>query len=422
MTMKKHPIPYSLAAAGVALIISCSDPSTTGPGPDPGAGPDVTAPEQIVDPVLVYSDAHGDAVLSWTAPRDDANHERVESYEIRYSYTFPLNWEISALVSDPPTPGDPGDDQEYVFSSPQRGRNLYAAIRSHDAMGNASPISNIAHTRIDGFAIEGHCGEAVSRAPIAGLDVEVTAGHVHQLVSDADGRFLVEDLISGVANVSIRSGASGTIFHNYNRTINLVSDTLMNILMIEYEETEIPTGNNVLWLLMEAVEIPRVTTVLKKYRSYPIKCYIPAFEYNGVDLEDAARQAAGNWMARTGHQIFSYVDSPPDTGITVAFKSRDDMNEHIGITHHVNDDQGYPLRDEVDITYEVDTWDQVWLVALHEFGHTIRLSHLPAGYLMHSTFQDMALDITNDEAKVVQLYLALPNGLDMTPYDASDLR
>jgi hypothetical protein len=204
--------------------------------------------------------------------------------------------------------------------------------------------------------------------------------------------------------------------------MELAGDTLMDFLMIEYEQTEIPSGNNLLWLFAHAADISLSNTTFKKWRDYPLKCYIPAFVNNGLDFEDAAKQAANHWMDRTGLQIFTFVDSPPDTGVTIAFKPRGEMGGHIGITHHTNDSQGYPLKDDIAIVDDFRDWHGLWVTALHELGHTIRLSHLPAGYLMNASQQDMAHDITNDEVKLVQLYMALPNSLDMAPYDPSDPR
>jgi hypothetical protein len=252
--------------------------------------------------------------------------------------------------------------------------------------------------------------------------VVVTAGRVHQLASDALGSFLLDDLTAGVVNVSLRSGTSGMIFHRYDRAIELASDTSMTCPMIEFQQTEIPTGNNILTLFELAAHLTPQGTTFKKWRSYPIKCYIQAFVNNDLDFEDAARQAANQWMDKTGLQIFAFVDSPPDTGVTMAFRSRAEMGIHNGITKHTNDGGGFPLKSDVDIINEFQNWDDLWLTALHEFGHTIRLGHLPAGYLMHASIQDMASDITNDEVKVVQLFLALPNELDMTPYDKTDPR
>jgi len=373
-----------------------------------------------VDDLSIRYDAAGqEAVLSWTAPANDRDYDPADRYEIRYSYSSPLIWDLSAPVADPPEPALPGTIQYHSIPLPERGKTLYAALRSFDAQGNISLLSNIAFVRIYGSGLEGRCLEPVSGSPVSGLAVAVTAGCERRFYSDADGRFNLVDLADGTVNVSLRSGISGTLFHNYNRPIRLTGDAAIDCYVIEYQATDIPAGVNVLSLFETAARISPGAPVFKKWRSYPIKVYVPPFFHNGLDFEDIARDAVNHWMNRTGLQIFLFVDAPPDTGVTMFFKTAAEMGTHVGLTRHSEDDEGYPLKSDVDIVDKFVTRENLWVVVLHEMGHTIRLGHLPAGYLMHGSLQDMALDITGDEVRVTQLYVALPNLHDMSHYDVS---
>lgn len=414
--MNKTSIQLLVIATAVVFVCGCTESDTVAPEPpDAHSNKDVTAPEKILDPLLTYPGPSGEAILSWLAPRDDAKSDRVAEYEIRYSYSFPLVWESSARVTNPPGPGVAGETQEYVFADPQRGYHLYAAILSRDEARNESPISNVAHVRIDGFDLVGTCKNAVTCERIAGVDVTVTGRRVYPLVSDAEGRFQVEDLTTGVINVTLRSGSSGKILHSYVNSFQLEGDASEEYLMIEYQPTEIPAGKNILNLFLTAVNPALSSGVYRKWRSYPIECYIEPFVNNGQDFEAISRQAAEEWSVKTGHQIFKIVDAPPDTGVTVIFKPRSQIGGHIGITHHTDDDDNFPLRSDVEIMEELATYDQVWITALHELGHTIRLWHLPDGYVMYAG-RPLPMNITNDEIKVVQLLMALPNEIDLSVY------
>jgi hypothetical protein len=400
----------------VVLVVACSesDPTTPEEIDDTRKSEDRTPPQTIDDPELTYPATGGGAYLTWTAPADD---DAVDSYEIRYSYSFPLSWDISVPVDDPPAPAQQGESQQYEFLAPWRGRDLYAAIRSFDDTGNASLISPVAHAHIDGFSLAGLCVDAITRSPLEGLAVEITERRVHTLSSGSDGRYQQDDLTAGVVNVSLRSGTSGTVYHNYDCTITLAVDTLLEHAMVEYIPAEIPAGNNILRLFFQAVGMP-VTTVFKKWRSYPLAVYVPPYVNEfGFDYEDYCKQAALLWNERTGLDIFVLVDTPATSTTEFKFRSPEDMAPHNGLTHHENDADGFPLRSDIDIVNSLRSSDELLSIALHELGHTIRFRHLPIrGFLMYAG-QPLPTTVTNDEVKMTQLYLALANELDLTVYD-----
>lgn len=398
------------AAAGLAFLPACSDSSTCGPQ---------TPPAAVEDLSIRYDGDNRRAVLTWTAPADDSEDDPAARYELRYSYANPLVWDLSLRAPDPPAPALPGAVERYEVHDPERGRDFYAVVRSYDAQGNASAPSNVAFAHIPGHDLEGRCVDVLSGEPVPGLDVTVTAGRVHRLNSGGDGRFAVAGLSGGFAAVVLHSGNSGEPFHEYSRPIRLEEEASIDCLMIRYQQTENPEGVNVLSLFYTAARISPIRYVFKKWRVYPIQVYVPPFFHNGLDFEQTARDAVVHWMDRTGLQIFTFVDTPPDTGVTMFFKTAAEMGIHVGITRHSEDTEGYPLKSDVDIVDTFASRDNLWVVVLHEMGHTIRLAHLPTGYLMHGSLQGMAIDITGDEVLMTQLYLALPNACDLSYYDIS---
>src|SRR5258705_4966059 len=95
----------AVSAATVALMVtSCADDVSA---PPPDSGPDTTAPQPIGFLVLTYDAANSAIDFSWMAPSDDRAHERVDHYDIRYSSSFPFDWDRATSVNDPPIPLNP---------------------------------------------------------------------------------------------------------------------------------------------------------------------------------------------------------------------------------------------------------------------------------------------------------------------------
>ncbi|MCA9730290.1 MAG: hypothetical protein KC729_21595, partial [Candidatus Eisenbacteria bacterium] len=104
--------------------------------------PDTEAPSAVTD-LTIASPEEGVFELTWTAP-SDARDGDAAGYELRYSTstlddaTFPA----ATLLSDPPTPGDAGTQESLRIASLSPGTYSFA-LRSLDAAGNASTVSNV---------------------------------------------------------------------------------------------------------------------------------------------------------------------------------------------------------------------------------------------------------------------------------------
>ncbi len=86
--------------------------------------------------------------LQWTAPHQNGNTDgAVDHYEIRYSTSqiTESNWSSATLDNNSTSivPADPGNLETYSVSGLNAGTTYYFAIKSFDAAGNASDISNV---------------------------------------------------------------------------------------------------------------------------------------------------------------------------------------------------------------------------------------------------------------------------------------
>ncbi|MEK7331097.1 MAG: S8 family serine peptidase, partial [Candidatus Eisenbacteria bacterium] len=105
------------------------------------------------------------AELRWTAPRDDGPLGRASQYEIRRAL-FPLtetNFGSTTLVGGAPTPAAASAPESLIVPGLAEGTTYYFALRSQDAAGNVSLISNVLQ------------GTTIIGAPAPVTDLRVTA-------------------------------------------------------------------------------------------------------------------------------------------------------------------------------------------------------------------------------------------------------
>jgi hypothetical protein len=119
-------------------------------GSDAGANPLSAVNTDLAGPVpvgnLVAINATGtSAVLQWAAPADPPNLGAAVHYDLRQS-TSPItdgNFLSASPVSGVPTPKAPGAFQSVVVPGLTSGSTYYFGLRSQDAAGNWSAISNV---------------------------------------------------------------------------------------------------------------------------------------------------------------------------------------------------------------------------------------------------------------------------------------
>jgi hypothetical protein len=432
--MNRTPFAFSrlLAVASIVLIASCSDDSPFDPGNGgndtiPGPNPtDTIAPSIVVDGSLRVLSTGDVAIFEWSAPHDNEAEQSVDHYEIRYAYTLgnppPAFWDgLSTPVLDPPVPASPGSRQTYVFTGLDLGRELWVGIRSYDATGNHSPGSDLATAHVPGIEFSGRCIDALTHNPIEGLTVWLGSGTQFNLVTDENGEFMMDDLLPGGSAVVIRTGSAASDYHRLSQVFYLTGDSTHTFAMVPFQLTVAPQlgGMSMLEFVKTLTETLPPNTVLAKWHNYPVPVYIPPFVNNhGVDYEALSKAAAQRWMDRSGTPLFTFVDSKPDTGIVLKFKSHEDMPVLIGITRHTVGTDSHPIMDEIWIRNNAEALGTnfIYKVILHEFGHTIRFGHIDDSvFIMHGG-QPLPDDISDDEVNAVRLHYGLPTRVNMDIY------
>ncbi len=127
------------------------DPDAPPPLPPPPLPPpppsDTAPPSAITDLKLTGLYPNGQIGLNWRAPYQDADNPAsgsAVSYDLRYRLDTPIteaNWSQAVAVTDEPSPRAP-ETVEIYFLSNLNPDAYYVAIRSRDAAGHLSPLSN----------------------------------------------------------------------------------------------------------------------------------------------------------------------------------------------------------------------------------------------------------------------------------------
>lgn len=102
-------------------------------------------PEPIADLNAVSGSANGEIDLTWTSPADDGPDSSVSYYVIQLSLLPFGEFDTAGIVvyPSPPTPLATGANQQFTLTSLEMGARYYLAIRSVDAEGNVSALSNL---------------------------------------------------------------------------------------------------------------------------------------------------------------------------------------------------------------------------------------------------------------------------------------
>lgn len=273
-----------------------------------------------------------------------------------------------------------------------------------------------------GYAFQALCVDVYTGEPIESLAVTLSTGRRFEYTTDADGRFIhPEGLDGGVTFVEIAGDAPGAPYHAVSQALLLRGDSLHVFRMIPVEPVGTTWVPNLLSLLNRMGKFSSGeygSRFLSKWRARPVKCYIPPFvNPHGVDYAEQSRLAANRWMERTVEPLFEFVDSPPDTGISIRYRSRSEMGINLGFTTYTMDDDGLPVRSEISVVDDLPAVSIVRIIMLHELGHTIILGHADDPAFLMFYGQPLPDDITEDEARVVRLHEALPNRIDISIYD-----
>lgn len=119
-----------------------------------GTGGTDTTPPNTVSSLSITAMSSFYTTLSWSAPSDLDQNNQVQtaaSYDIRYSTALITtgNWDDALPIPFEPDPATPNQSQSMTFSSLDAGTRYYFAMKTKDASGNVSALSNVVNDWTD---------------------------------------------------------------------------------------------------------------------------------------------------------------------------------------------------------------------------------------------------------------------------------
>ena len=139
------------------------------------AAVDTTAPSAVSN-LSASNIAQTSLDLAWVAPGDDGSTGTASSYDIRYSASAitASNWDSAIQLTGEPLPLAAGNSQSYTVVGLSSNTAYYFAIKTTDAAGNISNISNIVAITTQAFTLSVSLSASPSSG-IAPLAVSLTA-------------------------------------------------------------------------------------------------------------------------------------------------------------------------------------------------------------------------------------------------------
>jgi len=145
--LKKVPVFSALALVLVALAVNC--------GSEKSSEPDTTAPAAVAD-LEVQAAGCDTLILTWTAPGDDGSEGRAATYDLRRAAATitEANWASATPVDGEPTPKSAGGTETFPVSGLAPGVTYYFGMKTTDADGNESTLSNVCSRTVGEPVIE----------------------------------------------------------------------------------------------------------------------------------------------------------------------------------------------------------------------------------------------------------------------------
>ncbi len=118
---------------------------------------DIIPPSAIIDLSAITGPNPGEIGLSWTAPGDDALIGTASAYVIKAALReiTEANFGSFLSINNPPAPLAGGSSQQWTLGDLAPGMEYHIAMKTLDAAGNQSPISNIAIATAKSFGADG---------------------------------------------------------------------------------------------------------------------------------------------------------------------------------------------------------------------------------------------------------------------------
>ena len=303
--------------------------------------------------------------------------------------------------------------------TPSFGKKVRVAVASADYSGNLSGVALTDALPVPGFALSGCYVDILSGGSVSPPDVTVNGPEQSlSLAVDGNGCFAAADVAPQSLVLATGYRGAQSPYANLDRSLRLVDDTQLELLLIPNIQSEVNPSLTRLDLFKTAsgTSVGAPPHPIALWPGYPIDVYLEPFtNTHGFAYEEAAAAAIGTWESRSGLDLFTIVGAPP-AQVEMRYRPPEDLEPNLAFTQYTQGTDGLLETATIHIKNDFDIPESLAKTMVHEFGHTLGLAHLPTRGFMMFGGQPLPAEITDDEVWIVQLLYRVAAGTDMSAY------
>ncbi len=367
----------------------------------------------------------------WLRPHRDYGQPEMDHYELAiapeaFSAGDAAGWVVTTL------PHRLGvDDYEYTARNLVPGTMVYARIRAVDRARRSGPwselLSAVPVARFDrsGKILQADA-EGLSFTPQAGVQVTVQD---RSAITGADGRYFLSGLLDYLpAPMRIDPPVVPAGLYPLRPMVESTGDRVVDYLLLPRRTVPLllpsPAEWSFLRFLRTLTAMDSTNDRIAHWEQYPVPVQLPPVAAVGqVDCRASMLRAVQIWNDAAGRPVLSVVEEVPARG---AFTTMDLPRQGGGSFGEVTLalPKGGTLYHTVPILVHLalaesfDSQELADRVILHELGHVLYLTHSPSiDHVMSAGVNSTSPNqVHPDEAAVLRVLMALPNGTRMSWY------
>lgn len=350
--------------------------------------PDTIPPAPVSILSLVTGVKPGELNIQWIAVGENDMEGLPSYYQLRTSRTPIIDdysWQRASDRPGEPSPIPPGEIMAMVIRDLNPAESVYVAVRAVDEFSNISPLGDCRIAKVKGQEIYGLVRNSFTNEAIEGVRIDIG---MEQAFTGPDGWFAFDALPIFTGTVFLADESNPEAYGNYfdlhfpyavqhNDTLSLwllpnldlETEWYDDFLLLFRQMTD--TYNNVFGNILRTWEIP-------------FDFYIKPLVRNGLDYAETIAGVLDEYEVLTGMDLFNIVDSPPEVGVRVDYKS--DLYADNYRVELKSSDLQLPIKGVITFRMSYSTEDKAIFekIIRHEVGHSLGLKHtIERNHLMY---------------------------------------
>ncbi len=378
----------------------------------------------------------GSIGLSWERP--DAGKDEIDHYVV-YLADHPISEGNAAQADSVVFAHDPRVVlQSHLLTGLVERQTYHLRVRLVDILGRRAPLSpevvslSTGHYRISGRVVR-------LRDPGGGVegfkDVLVALGN-YMVLTESDGSYVLD----GIPDIlEDRLLIKPSVLPDVNEFYWLRADTMETIdqtfdailfrlgaVYVDAPRDSFYTRLDFLYTLAAKPQGTSIPPLIEKWEQYPIPVQVDPFvtDPGGADVGAALLEAISTWNTAAGEELLTPVLGPLDYGAEYLITNDPPLGGGLlGEVTMVDPPDSrclfrcIPRKVAIHVSNQ-NTPEVMRLVAVHELGHVLWMTHSPnTEHVMSNGILQSSATIPNpDEVRVARLLKYIPNGTNLAWY------